>query len=173
MNKLPEFAEEYSKAERIRFITLGLIAGAVLISASKLWLFPWIGAFAASAPCRTVFGLAGTTVLWYSLFAGLPLQGAVLVACTFGPRGYQILRDAQVPPLREKVFRPTRIKRGAQARLVGYLHVLAFAPFLALTVWGCVEAAALSKQGKLQPATCTTDPAIERTATSTQASVPP
>ena len=157
MDGSPEFAAQYSKAERVRFIALGAMVGAVLIFAGKLWLFPWLREFASSAQCRSVLGINGVTALWYGVFAGLPLIAAVVVACTVGLRGFRILRDGQVPPLREKAFRRIQIRRGPRAQVIGYLHAMAFIPFFAISLWGCVQAAALSKQALHEPVGCTAD----------------
>ena len=154
MDSAPGFAEQYSTTERIRFVAFGAIAGSVLILAGKLWLFPWLREFASSAQCRAVFGSNGATVLWYGVFTGLPILSAVVVACTVGLRGIKILRDGQVPPLREKSFRRVQIRRGRSARIVGYLNAAAFVPFFAISLWGYVQATALSRQALHQPATC-------------------
>jgi hypothetical protein len=155
MDRSPEFAEQYSTAERIRFVAFGAIAGAVLIWVGKFWLFPWLREFASSAQCRTVFGSNGATVLWYGVFAALPFFAAIVIASTLGRRGFKILRDGQVPPLGEKAFRKIQIQRGGYAKLVGYLHAIAFVPLLAISLWGCAQAAALSKQALHKSVGCT------------------
>lgn len=154
MDRSPEFAEQYSTAERIRFVVLSVVSGALLIALGKLWFFPWLRAFSASAQCQTVFGTNGTTVLLYGLFVGLPFFAGLLVACTLGRRGFKVLRDDQFPPLREKSFRLTKIRRGSGATIIGYLHLMAFVPFLAIGLWGCVQAAALSRQAQHMAVGC-------------------
>jgi hypothetical protein len=153
-DSLPEFAEQYGTAERIRWALFGTLAGIAVTCAGKFWLFPWLREFASSSPCRTVFGSPGTTVLWYGVFTGLPLFAAVAVAGAGGWRGFKILRDGQSPPLHEKVFQRTRIQRGGRAKLIGFLHAIAFVPFLALSLWGSGQAAALSGQAQQKPAGC-------------------
>lgn len=160
----PEFAEEHTPAERIRFVVIGTLIGALVVISSKAWLFPWIREFATSAPCRTVFGIEGLTVLWYALFVGLPLQAAVLVAATFGWRGYKILRDDQFPPAKEKVYRQTRIRRGSKAKRIGYLHLAAFLPLLALTLWGGFQAAELSRTTRPNVGSCAANTVLEGSA---------
>jgi hypothetical protein len=152
--ELPEFAEEYSFRERVRLCAVGLVVGGVFVLLWKLWLLPAFAAFAASAHCRSVFGMAGTTVLWYGLFVGFPLFLALVLACTEGRRGVKILRDGQSPPMGVKVLRPTRIKRGAAARRVGYLRLLAFTPFVAIAIWGSFQAESLSQRSQLAHPTC-------------------
>jgi len=154
MDTSPEFAEQYSKAERIRIALVGTTAGALLIGAEKFWFSPWLREFAASAQCRTVFGFSGTNVLFYGLFVGLPFSAGFVVACALGRRGFKILRDGQFPPLREKSLGLTRIRRGSSATLIGYLHVLAFVPLLALGILGFGRAVALSNQAQHKAIDC-------------------
>lgn len=140
-----EFAEPYSRAERLRFVGIGAVAGVAAILAGKLWLFPGLRAFAASASCRTVLGLPGEVVLGYGIFVGLPLLAAFVVALTAGRRGLRILGDGQAPPLGEKVLRPTRIVHGRRATVAGYLHVFAVAPLVVIVIWGFVQASEWSR----------------------------
>jgi|SRR5579859_2360740 len=154
-SELPEFAQEYSFRERVRLGTVGLVIGGVLVLLWKLWLLPEFTAFAASAHCRNVLGIAGTTVLWYGLFVGFPLFLALVLACTEGQHGVKILHDRQSPPIGAKVLRPTRIKRGAAARRAGYLRLLAFIPFVAIAIWGFFQAESLSRQSQLIHPACT------------------
>ena len=152
MNNSPEFAEQYTKSERIRYCLGGAAIGALVVALGKLWLFPFLDSLAV-APYDEVLGVPSHVALWYGLFVGIPLSGMILVIFTFGARGFKILRSGQIPPLREKVFRPTRIARGLKAKVLGALHVVAFAPFAALAIWGSMQAAELSTQGQLKPCT--------------------
>lgn len=156
-----EFAEEHTKAERIRVGVLGVLFGAIVVILSKTFLFPWIREFADSAPCRKVFGIEGLTVLWYGLFVGIPLHSALLVVIALGWRGYKILRDGQCPPDKEKVYRLTKILRGTKARRIGYMHVSAFLPFLALTIWGSFQAEEMSKTMRPKADVCKATMAFE------------
>ena len=154
-----EFAEPYSRAERLRFVVVGVVAGAAAILAGKLWLFPGLRAFAVTAPCRTVLGMSGEVVLGYGLFVGLPVLATCVVASTIGWRGLRILRDGQVPPAGERVLRPTRIARGRRATVAGYLHVLAIAPLVVIVLWGAAQASAWSRtQGQHSTVQCGTGP---------------
>ena len=135
-----EFAEEYTVRERVRMAVRGIVLGGVAILAWKRWLLPEFEAFVATAPCRAVFGANGTTVLWYGLFAGLPLLVFALLGLTHGRRGLRILHDRQFPPIGEKVLRRTRIRRGAAARRIGCIHLFTLAPAIAFVVWGGFQA---------------------------------
>jgi hypothetical protein len=45
-----EFAEQYTKAEAIRLVVIGTLAGALVVIASKAWLFPSFREFVIAAP---------------------------------------------------------------------------------------------------------------------------
>ena len=146
MDRSQEFAEQYSTAERIRIVVRGAVAGALVIALGKLLFFPWLLAFSASAHCRTIFGTNGTVVLLYGLFVGTPVLAGLVVACTLGRHGFKVVRAGQFPPQGEKSLRAVRIRRGSAATIIGYLHLMAFVPFIAMGLWGWAQAAALSKQ---------------------------
>lgn len=139
----PEFAEEHSLPDKIRLLVTYLAVGAAAVFAAKTWLFPAIREFAGSAPCREVLGIPGVNVLFYGLFVAMPLSFALIVGLTMGRRGYRILRDGQVPPVGEKVFRPTRIERGTKAKRMGYVHLLAPLLLIAIAAWGLPQASRL------------------------------
>ncbi|MBI3283878.1 MAG: hypothetical protein HYZ65_03375 [Burkholderiales bacterium] len=152
-----EFAEQYTQAERIRFAVAGVLAGALIIFCSQTWLFPWFREFVRSAPCRSIAGINGLSVLWYGIFSGLPLFTALLLIATLGWRGRKILRDGQAPPAGEKVLRPTKICRGRQARIIAYLHFAAPLPFFVLALWGAFQAQDMS--ARMRPEQCSAAPA--------------
>lgn len=152
-----ETAEQYTSGERLRFAAMGTAAGLLAILFGKFLFFPWLHGFADSAPCRTVFGIDALRVLWYGVFVGMPAMGAMVVGATLGRRGRRILRERQVPLRGEKVFRPTRIQRGKCAALTGWLHVVAFAPFALLALWGSGQAASLSTRSHATPTLCAAD----------------
>lgn len=149
-----EFAPEYSRQERIRFLALGIGAGALLVAACKLWAFPALKVFAETAHCSTVWGFDSVAVLFYGLFVGMPLAMAVLVAGLVGTRGYKILRQGRTPPVGEKVFRPTRITRGRKATMAGVAQLLAALPFLCIALWGNNQATTLVAQTRPYAAEC-------------------
>ena len=149
-----EFAPLYSPAEKRKFLLLGVSLGIVVVVASKLWLFPWIKELSVLAPCRTVFGMEGATVFLYAIFVGLPLVACIPVVLGLGWRGYKALRDVQYPPLGTKVVRPTRIVRGSKAKLIGYLHLFAFLPVLALSIWGGFQVNDLAQKIAREPRNC-------------------
>lgn len=143
MNELPEFAEEHSLPDKIRLIVIYLATGAAAVFVGKTWLLPAIHEFTITAHCREVLGFSGLSVLFYGLFVAMPLTVALLVGLTMGRHGYRVLRNGQLPPIGEKVFRPTRIERGRKAKLIGYAQMYSFLLPLAIAVWGLPQASGL------------------------------
>ena len=143
-----EYAPEYTPAQRLRIVVLGLVAGALVLAVCQFWLFPLLRAFAPAAHCRTVFGFSGVAVLFHGVFVGLPLSSALLVAVLLGRRGMKVLREGRVPPSGEKVFRRTPIVRGMKAKALGWVQLLAAVPLLGLAVWGVFQAQALVAQAR-------------------------
>jgi hypothetical protein len=158
-----EFAVEYTTAERARLVVGGIVVGAAVVAIGKLWFFPWLTQFSAAAPCRSVLGINGVVALFYGLFVGIPLSCAFLIGSTLGLRGCRILRDRQVPPVGEKVFRATRIERGSKAKTVGWIHVLAFTPMVALAIWGSFQARKMTAMRHAGPPNCTAHVSAART----------
>ncbi len=147
-----EYAPEYSPAERVRFLALGLAAGAVVVAVCQLWLFPLLREFSASAHCRSVFGFSGIAVLFYGMFVGVPLLVALLVGVLVGRRGVKVLRQGRLPPSGERVFRRTPVIRGVKAKVIGCVQLIAAVPLLGLAIWGTFQARALVDQFHRQPA---------------------
>nr|WP_315469025.1 hypothetical protein [uncultured Undibacterium sp.] len=135
-----EFAQEYTPNERIRTLIVGITIGALIIVLGKLCVFPWLAEFAVSAPCQKLFGIDSVSIFWYCIFVGIPASINVLITIFFAWRAYKIIRDDQYPPAREKVYRPTRIRRSKAARLIAYAHLTAFLPLLVLSIWGNYQA---------------------------------
>ena len=159
MKSEPTHAEEYTRKERIRIGASIALPGVGLLVASQLWLFPAIKEFASTAHCRTVWGISGTSILFYGSFVGLPLFVAVITSVTLGWRGVKVLRHHQVPPPGEKVFRPTPIRRGKAAQLIGLLHLFAATPFLCIGFWGYLQARDILNEFSNTAA----NPSVERT----------
>ena len=134
-----ETAPLYTRAERLRRLTIGAAIGAVVLGLVKLWLLPWFAAFAAAASCDVARQLV------HAVLVGVPLLAAVAIGVPFGRIGLGILRERQFPRRGTKVFRPTPIRRGAAAKRIGVLHLVAFVPFVALALWGQVQASALER----------------------------
>ncbi|MDQ1815399.1 hypothetical protein RBA41_19025 [Massilia sp. CCM 9210] len=145
MPEIPEFAEQYTPAERtrIRLLIIPPVIGVAV--GAKLWFFPWLAAFSATAECSDIGGVNGIVVLNYGLFVGLPLLIAAVVGLVFGIPGFKSLRSGQFPAPGSKVFSPRRILRGRLATLYGAARVLLTAACLGMAIWGCFAAGVTAK----------------------------
>jgi hypothetical protein len=103
------------------------------------WLFPYIDWYANTAHCHALLGYSGITVLWYSLFVGLPIFSAVIVGVCSVPIGIKGLRDRQFPPKGMKVYKPTKIMRGWRSKVKSLTHLIAPLLFVAIGVWGSFQ----------------------------------
>ncbi|NHZ94962.1 hypothetical protein [Massilia sp. CCM 8734] len=143
MQHTNEFAEQYTRAERRRLALLILTAGAALLVVTKLWFFPWLAAFAASAECREIGGVNGVKLVFYGVFVGMPLLLALVLGAILGVPGYKSLRSGQFPAAGVKVWRPMRIRRGRRATLIGAACLLLTLLPLVLAAWGWFQAGAM------------------------------
>lgn len=135
-----EYAEQYSFRERVRLVAVGLAIAAPVVLGWQFWARPkWIE-LVEHLPCHDLWGVSGVTLFWYMLYVGLPLLIALLAALFMGLRGVRILQDGQAPYRGEKTLQLSRIRRGRIAALVGWAHVLAPLPMVAVAVWGAPHA---------------------------------
>ncbi|WP_144206921.1 hypothetical protein [Shewanella donghaensis] len=144
-----EFAPEFTQAEKIRRVTLYALLGALIVITHNKWVFPYISWYATTAHCHTPFGFSGITVLWYSVFVGLPIFCFFLVSFSLLPMGIKGLQEQQFPPMGVKVYKPTPILRGWKAKLKSLSCIALPIFFIGLGVWGCFQA---DKMPKTPPA---------------------
>lgn len=155
MNDKSLYAPRYTRGQRLRFV---LIVGpllALLVVASETWLFPWITAFAQTAPCTHYLGVPGMIWLAYGLFVGLPatlLPFGVYAAI----RARRIIREQHFPPAKEKVFGHVKIRSGKAAVFIGYAHYALLVFILGFMLWGYFAAGdfllSLGWEGEVKPA---------------------
>jgi len=159
MDSTDEFAEQYTLKERVRFVLLWLTLGGAFVLGWKGWLLPRWAEFARTSQCYEFNGVSGIAVVFYTTFVGLPLFLALCMAILSSRRGLKILRDRQAPYKGEKVFRPTKIKRGRAAVVIGWQLVLAPLMFVAIAIWGEFQAGDLVRRidpGKVDRSQCAT-----------------
>jgi hypothetical protein len=137
----PEFAPEYSSSERWRLVGLYFLLMLAGYGAWKLWLLPRLLWFADNSQCQTVFGVSGTTVLFYGLFVGLPLAGAVLIATFTVGVSVRAIRTRRYPPPGQKVLQRTKVRKGWSAVALALAPLLVVTYFCGLAAWGAPHAA--------------------------------
>tara|TARA_Y100000310_G_C20314399_1_gene637741 strand:- start:132 stop:596 length:465 start_codon:yes stop_codon:yes gene_type:complete len=131
-----EYAEEYSKPEKYKRIILALLLGVLSLIINEKWYLPFISWYADTVYCHTPFGYSGISVMWYSLFVGIPIVCALIIGPFTFPVGYKGLIDEQFPPKGYKVFAPTKIVRGWKSKFKS-IFLMSVPIFLILvSVWG-------------------------------------
>jgi hypothetical protein len=135
-----EFADEYTKQEKIRFVILYLTSGVFIYITHAQWVFPWLRGYASTAYCHSAFGYSGILILWAGLLIG---------ACTVWP-GIKTLKQGQYPPKGSKVFKPTKILRGKAATFRGLSLLLAPCLFVAVAIWGAFQVLGMPKENSVK-----------------------
>ncbi len=131
-----EYAEEFSKGEKLRRILLAMLLGLFIMITHNKWVFPFTSWYADTAHCHTPLGYSGILVLWYSLFVGMPLLCAFIIGVVTVPIGYKGITQKQFPPKGMKVYKPTKILRGWKGHLKSVLHLLIPTLLILLSIWG-------------------------------------
>ena len=138
-----EYAEQYTVQERIKFLAVALGILVPVGVTGELWVFPALREFADNSYCYEWFGVNGTSLLIYGLFVGFPLGSALVIGIPMAVLGTRIIRDKQIPPNGQKVFKRTRIRRGGIATAAGWAHQVPLIFFIGLAVWGEPQAGKL------------------------------
>jgi len=138
-----EYAAAYTTRERVRFVAIALGVCLPLGGAAELWGFPALRAFADTSYCHEWFGVNGTILLMYGVFVGIPLGTGLLMGIPFAWFGLRVIRERRMPPNGQKVFRPTRIRRGREATVTGWACQLPLIFLIGLGAWGEIQAGRL------------------------------
>lgn len=133
---LIKYAEEFSKKEKYRRILLIILVAIFIVITHEKWVFPFISWYANTAHCHTPLGYSGISVLWYSIFVGLPLFCSFLIGVVAIPLGIKALRDKQFPPKGVKVYKPTKILRGWKAKLKSIILLFIPMVLILMSIWG-------------------------------------
>jgi len=133
---LIEYAEEYSKPEKIKRILFAVLLSILLLIINEKWFLPFIDWFASTAHCHILLGYSGVFVLLYSMFVGIPLFFAIWIGAIVIPIGINGLIQGQFPPKDLKVYKPTLIIRGWKAHIKSIFHLIFPVLFVALSIWG-------------------------------------
>lgn len=133
---MPQYAPQYTRAERLRkVVPMGALA-LLAIFLLHTFFFPWFNEFSANAHCRSLWGISGTTVVFYSALVLVPILVFIFVALSIVPRALKILASGQYPPPGEKTYHLTRIRTGLAAQAIAWgILALTFACFIFIA-WG-------------------------------------
>ena len=151
-----EYAEEYTKKEKIVRLSCFILLGAFSIFAANTLFFPFVEDFAARPHCFTFISYNGADIIWHGLFIGMPLSLLLIVTPAMLPMGIKSLKQGQFPPAGTKVYKPTPIATGSKATIKALAFVLMPVLLLAFTVWGTLQVDKMPEidKSKLAPAVC-------------------
>ena len=153
----PEFAPQYSPKERRRRLILHVAVGTLLGVAVYWWVLPRFRSFSADAPCESIFGVAGSTVLIYGAFVGAPLAAAILIVLLTARQSIETIATRRYPPPGRKVYRRVKIKKGWQAVAIALIPAMFITYLCVLGSQGMTRAADLARQTR-QAAECNASP---------------
>ncbi|MEH6448850.1 MAG: hypothetical protein V7765_09285 [Oleispira sp.] len=137
MNK---YAPEYSKKERINFLLKHTLWVLPLYIVTDFWFFDWLSEFSNNSNCYYFGGITGSHLIFYSLFVGIPLSLFIIILALEGPRSIKIMKLGQNPLPDEKVFKKTKYKYGAKAKIQPIVTVVIAISLLIFAAWGYVQA---------------------------------
>lgn len=148
----PEYAPQYSRAERLRLTLCFGLPALALMAVLDFWFFPWFQDFAGHASCRSLLGIPGTTVVFYGVFVLMPLLFCIIMTALLLPWVLDTLKSGQYPPPGQKTFHRTRIRRGLPAKLFGWVGIICLTAMYAAAANSGLYAASLLKnhQQKIQ-----------------------
>lgn len=150
-----EYAPQYSLRERIRRAIVGVVCLSIFFAVWQWWALPEWSEFARTAHCRTVWGISGSSVVMYAIFVGAPLAIAISLGAITVPLALRSIRARQYPPPGKKVLGKVRIRTGRKALVSAVGDLAAIATFVAIAVWGSLQARELLGQAKPRnDATC-------------------
>lgn len=149
----PEFAPQYSLEERRRRLVLHGVLCVLVIGALYWWAWPRYQSFSADAACASVFGVAGSTVLIYGAFVGMPLAAAILIVMLTARSSMESILTRRYPPPGRKVFGRVKVKKGWQAIAFALLPAMFITYLCVLGSQGMTVAAQMSLDAQ-RAATC-------------------
>lgn len=133
---MSEYAPEYTTKERVAFLVKHLAWAIPLFAATKLWFLPWFESYAKNAHCYEYGYFTGTHVVFYFVFVVIPIGSAIAVFAAEGSRSVKVIRLGQSPLPGEKVFKRTKYKYGAKAKIKPYICLAVVIYFAFLGVRG-------------------------------------
>lgn len=131
-----EYAQEYTKKEKTIRILLAILLALPVFVLSVEWLNPMMKDFGKRPHCYELFDLNGADYLWHIIFIAMPALLFLFTAFALIPKGITSLKESRFPPSNVKVYRPTRVKTGAIARITAMFHLAFPLLFLAVVIWG-------------------------------------
>ena len=144
----PEFAPQYSPKERLRRLLVHGVLGLLTLGALYWWALPRYRSFLAEAPCETLLGMPGSTILLYGAFVGIPLAAAVLIVLLTARSSIEAIATRRYPPPNRKVFGRVKIKKGWQAIAFALMPAMAITYLCVLSSQGLTTATQMARDAQ-------------------------
>jgi hypothetical protein len=141
----PEFAPQYSPKERRRRLLLHGVVTTLMLGALYWWALPRYRTYLAVAPCETIFGVPGATILVYGGFVGVPLAAALLIVLMTARASIEAIATRRYPPPNRKVFGRVKVKKGWQAIAFALMPAMAVTYLCVLSSQGITTAAKMAR----------------------------
>lgn len=142
----PEFAPQYSPKERRRRLLVHGVLGLLTLGALYWWALPRYRSFSAEAPCETILGVPGSTILLYGGFVGVPLAAAILIVLLTARSSIEAIATRRYPPPNRKVFGRVKVKKGWQAIAFALMPAMAVTYLCVLSSQGLATAAQMARE---------------------------
>ena len=149
----PEFAPQYSPKERRRRLLLHVVLGALMGSTVYWWVLPRFRSFFDIAPCETIFGVPGSTVLIYGALVGGPMLAAILIVLLTARQSLETIATRRYPPPNRKTYGRVKIKKGWQAIAFALIPAMFITYLCVLSSQGMATAARMAHESQ-QSAEC-------------------
>jgi len=149
----PEFAPQYSPKERWRRLLVHGVLAALTAGAIYWWVWPHYQSYSADAPCQTIFGIPGSTILIYGVFVGAPLAAAILIVLLTARQSIETFATRRYPPPNRKVYGRVKIKKGWQAIAFALIPAMFVTYLCVLSSQGMTTAARMAHESQ-QSAEC-------------------
>ncbi len=130
-----DYAEEYTKPERIRLVLKSLAIAAPIFLVLEFWASPRWSEYARFSHCYQYFGYSGTAWMLYAALVGPFVLMTLFIGIPGACDGIRIVREGRSPPRGRKVLRTTPIRTGRAATWIGGARVLLLIVLVAMSVW--------------------------------------
>lgn len=145
MSRSFDYAPEYSKKEKVLRLFIFLVVAGTSIALQQAYL-PNLQKLIEHLPCYHWHQYNGLQLMWFTLFVGIPLSGALIFTVIFLPIAFKTITDGQFPPQGYKVYKKTKIVRGMNAKLRAYCLLVVPILFIMLSIWGGLQLHRLPQQ---------------------------
>jgi len=145
---MSEYAPEYTKRERIVLVAKAFAWAIPVYLVAELWFFDWLSEYSKNANCYTYGSINGVHLILYGAFVLIPLSLGIIMFLIEGKRSIRVIKLGQNPLPNEKVYRSTKYKYGAAAKVLPFVVLFIILSSIGLSIWGGFQAHELTRDIK-------------------------